>query len=97
MVEVAPSDSTVILGDTLTITCNSAGNPTPTTTWHRYDTNVEYLQDARITVTGEGTLTIEGVTEQDAGPYVCRASNGVGQAAKVAVDVKVFSKYALIN
>ncbi|XP_033628590.1 papilin-like [Asterias rubens] len=91
MVEVAPSDSTVILGDTLTITCNSAGNPTPTTTWHRYDTNVEYLQDARITVTGEGTLTIEGVTEQDAGPYVCRASNGVGQAAKVAVDVKVFT------
>ncbi|XP_022094920.1 papilin-like [Acanthaster planci] len=91
MVEVAPSDSTVVLGGTLTIACRAQGSPTPTVTWHREDANVEDGRDSRISVSEDGTLVIEDVVEADSGLYVCRASNGVGQAAKVAVDVNVFT------
>ncbi|XP_012784766.2 hemicentin-2 [Ochotona princeps] len=57
--------------------CVPSGIPAPTITWTK-DTKVLTSRDAHYNVSKNGTLLIARPTAQDAGAYVCTATNAVG-------------------
>lgn len=70
-----------------TFTCLAAGIPLPTIQWFRGDTQV-----------GAGQmLTLDGVGADEAGTYVCRASNGVGVDAVALAQLSVFGKGSTVS
>ncbi|KAL0969623.1 hypothetical protein UPYG_G00229960 [Umbra pygmaea] len=72
-------------GQTVTIVCStSGGEPTPTITWVR---NTDELP--RNSVLNGGTLTLPAVSMEDAGVYICVASNNVGNPAKKSTSIVV--------
>ena len=67
--------------DTLSLTCEADGNPTPNTNWTRVSNNKPV----------SFPLIISG--KQDEGGYRCNASNGVGSPDSRIVYVFVQSKF----
>lgn len=65
--------------------CQIGGDPRPDVIWERK--NVQILSGGRYKLSEEGKfylLTITGVTEQDAGQYICKARNSVGETYAAA-------------
>lgn len=77
-------------GTDATLRCQIDGDPRPDVIWERK--NVQISSDGHYRLTEEGKaylLTITGVTLQDAGQYICKAKNSVGEtyaAASLKVD-----------
>ena len=73
-----------------TLKCQIGGDPRPDVVWERK--NVQILSEGRYQISEDGKaylLTICGVTPQDAGQYICKARNSVGEtyaAASLKVD-----------
>ncbi|XP_076394369.1 cell adhesion molecule Dscam2 isoform X2 [Megachile rotundata] len=68
------------LKDTIVIPCVAYGNPTPTNRWY-YNRNQreEPIEDTSgHYMVRDGSLIIQGVQENDAGSYMCTASNSEG-------------------
>ncbi|XP_015431460.1 PREDICTED: Down syndrome cell adhesion molecule-like protein Dscam2 [Dufourea novaeangliae] len=68
------------LKDTIVIPCVAYGNPTPANRWY-YNRNQrqEPIEDSSgHYVVRDGSLIIQGVLENDAGSYMCTASNSEG-------------------
>jgi Immunoglobulin I-set domain len=90
-------------GGTITLTATAIGAPAPTVQWYRGTTAL--ADDARISGSATGTLTITGATFADAGAYFLRATNSVGttdsSAATVSLNATaggaVFSPYGQDN
>uniref|UniRef100_A0A452UY39 Ig-like domain-containing protein n=1 Tax=Ursus maritimus TaxID=29073 RepID=A0A452UY39_URSMA len=57
--------------------CAASGVPTPTITWTK-ETNVLTSRGPHYNVSKDGTLVITRPSPQDAGTYVCTATNAVG-------------------
>ncbi|XP_045626988.1 hemicentin-2 [Ursus americanus] len=57
--------------------CVASGVPTPTITWTK-ETNVLTSRGPHYNVSKDGTLVITRPSPQDAGTYVCTATNAVG-------------------
>lgn len=72
--------------------CQIGGEPRPDVIWERK--NVQILSEGRYKLSEEGKayiLTITAVTPEDAGQYICKAKNNVGEtyaAATLKVEVQ---------
>ncbi|KAF0045868.1 hypothetical protein F2P81_002397 [Scophthalmus maximus] len=68
-----------------TLRCQIGGDPRPDVIWERK--NVQISSEGRYKLSEEGKaflLTITGVTQQDAGQYICKARNSVGETYAAA-------------
>lgn len=80
-------------GTDATLRCQIGGDPRPDVIWERK--NVQILSEGRYRLSEEGKvylLTITGVTQMDAGQYICKARNSVGEtyaAASLKVEGEV--------
>ncbi|KAM9836161.1 obscurin-like protein 1a [Aulostomus maculatus] len=72
-------------GTDATLRCQIDGDPRPDVIWERK--NIQILSEGRYKLSEEGKaylLTITGVTEQDAGQYICKAKNSIGETYAAA-------------
>lgn len=72
-------------GTDATLRCQIDGDPRPDVIWERK--NVQILSNGHYTLSEEGKaylLTITGVTLQDAGQYICKAKNCIGETYAAA-------------
>lgn len=70
-----------LAGNTVRLTCNAEGRPTPTVSWilaNQTQVKGHNIEKSRVSVTAEGTLNIEQVSIYDRGLYKCIASNPAG-------------------
>lgn len=80
-------------GTVATLRCQIDGDPRPDVIWERK--SIQILSDGHYKLTEEGKaylLTITGVTPQDAGQYICKAKNSIGEtyaAASLKVEGEV--------
>lgn len=86
-----PEDVTTTSGATVTFLCEVSGDPDPTITWFREESDDLDLGGRKLrplpkgrTVVKEGMLIIENVTPKDEGLYVCEAKNEVGMVRLTA-------------
>ncbi|XP_076011355.1 obscurin-like protein 1a [Genypterus blacodes] len=88
-----PRPVLVQCGTDATLRCQIGGDPHPDVVWERK--NVPILSEGRYKLSEEGKayiLTITGVTPQDAGQYICKARNSIGEtyaAATLKVEGEV--------
>ncbi|KAM9445055.1 neural cell adhesion molecule L1.1 [Clarias gariepinus] len=66
----------LIEGSLLSLDCSVFGSPRPQISWER-TTSSELLSDARVSQMTNGTLRITDVSHEDAGTYLCRATNKI--------------------
>ncbi|KAM4602185.1 obscurin-like protein 1a [Polymixia lowei] len=72
-------------GTDATLKCQIGGDPRPDVVWERK--NVQISSEGRYGLSEDGKaylLTISGVTPQDAGQYICKARNSVGETYAAA-------------
>ncbi|KAK2857016.1 hypothetical protein Q5P01_005751 [Channa striata] len=72
-------------GTDATLRCQIGGDPRPDVIWERK--NVQILSEGRYKLSEEGKaylLTITGVTHEDAGQYVCKGRNSIGETYAAA-------------
>ncbi|XP_041637515.1 obscurin-like protein 1a [Cheilinus undulatus] len=72
-------------GTDATLRCQIDGDPRPDVIWERK--NVRINSDGHYKLSEEGKaylLTITGVTPQDAGQYICKAKNSIGETYAAA-------------
>ncbi|XP_057580791.1 hemicentin-2 [Hippopotamus amphibius kiboko] len=77
-------------GAPASLPCVASGVPTPTITWTK-ETNALASRDPHYNVSKDGTLVIARPSAQDAGAYVCTATNAVGfssQEMRLSVNTK---------
>uniref|UniRef100_A0A8C6U0K7 Obscurin like cytoskeletal adaptor 1a n=1 Tax=Neogobius melanostomus TaxID=47308 RepID=A0A8C6U0K7_9GOBI len=75
-------------GTDATLRCQIGGDPRPDVVWERK--NVQISSEGRYRLSEEGKaylLTITAVTAEDAGQYICKARNKVGETCAAAVKV----------
>lgn len=72
-------------GSVATLRCLIDGDPRPDVIWERK--NVQILSEGHYKLSEDGKaylLTITGVTMQDAGQYICKAKNSIGETYAAA-------------
>lgn len=72
-------------GTDATLRCQIDGDPRPDVIWERK--NVQILSEGHYRLSEEGKaylLTITGITLQDAGQYICKAKNSIGETYAAA-------------
>ena len=77
-----PQNVTVNMSTPLFLSCDASGFPEPKIRWKKSGTYVSHTKQ----------LNLSGSTRDDAGEYVCIASNGVGQDKTVRAYVTVQCK-----
>uniref|UniRef100_A0A3B3SE98 Cell adhesion molecule-related/down-regulated by oncogenes n=1 Tax=Paramormyrops kingsleyae TaxID=1676925 RepID=A0A3B3SE98_9TELE len=84
MINIRTSVQTVMLGSSVEFECHATGDPEPTVQWSKVDGTLF----SHVVVKG-GMLTINRVTEVDAGKYRCTATNNVGSVqSEVILNVQ---------
>ena len=78
-------------GQTATMSCSATGDPRPQLRWLRNAAAIN-TEDPRVSVGPNSELTIQAVTLQDAGEYVCEAFNGVTETQRKIVSLTVEGK-----
>ncbi|XP_044043065.1 obscurin-like protein 1a [Siniperca chuatsi] len=84
-----PRPVVALCGTDVILRCQIDGDPRPDVIWERK--NIQILSEGHYKLTEEGKaylLTITGVTLQDAGQYICKAKNSIGETY-AAVSLKV--------
>lgn len=72
-------------GSDATLKCQIGGDPRPDVIWERK--NIQIVSDEHHKLSEDGNaylLTITGVTLQDAGQYICKAKNSIGETYAAA-------------
>ncbi|XP_031707554.1 obscurin-like protein 1a [Anarrhichthys ocellatus] len=72
-------------GSDTTLRCQIGGDPRPDVIWERK--NIQIVSDGHCKLSEDGKaylLTITGVTLQDAGQYICKAKNSIGETYAAA-------------
>ncbi len=80
----------LILGESIDISCVTAGKPTPIVTWSRTD-GAPVFANGETHQTGE-TLSFDAVDKHHTGTYSCAASNGFGSDVTKHIDINVMYK-----
>ncbi|XP_075219912.1 sidekick cell adhesion molecule [Lycorma delicatula] len=78
VMELGPSNLTILDGKDAVINCRVVGAPTPNVTWI-YQDNIPLDLSGRLQVLESGDLLIAAVRESDAGKYTCIRVNEAGQ------------------
>jgi len=86
-VQPLPQDGKFVVrkGSTITLECESKGNPPPKITWQRSN---NLLPSGETTANGK-SVVIQDVSRHHSGIYVCTADNQVGSPASAEIDLKV--------
>jgi len=79
---------TVKEGSALTIHCEGEGDPTPTWSWKRLNSQMPASQNSQHS----GSLQFSSISENDVGTYQCIAENGFGQPAVDSIQILVKHK-----
>ncbi|UJR30963.1 hypothetical protein I4U23_018475 [Adineta vaga] len=86
-VDIYPINRIYQLGFTAKLQCRATGYPLPRVTWMR--NNVPLINTTRTTLQNDGSLIIHPYKREDAGPYVCNATNKKESVTQVAyLEVK---------
>eukprot|EP00064_Thunnus_orientalis_P001576 superscaffoldBa00000108_g1579 len=99
IVSTSPSVTTVHYGGNLQLHCSVTGNPTPIIIWRtpsRKLVDMHFSFDRRLKVYPNGTLSVQAVTEKDAGDYLCVTRNKVADDYRL-LRVSVATKPAKIE
>ncbi|KAM8855976.1 matrix-remodeling-associated protein 5-like isoform 2-T3 [Spinachia spinachia] len=99
IVSTSPSITTVHYGFLLQLHCSVTGNPSPIIIWrtpNRKLVDMHFSFDRRLKVHSNGTLSVQRVTEKDAGDYLCIARNKVSDDYRL-LRVSVVTKPAKIE
>ncbi|XP_037345553.2 matrix-remodeling-associated protein 5-like [Pungitius pungitius] len=99
IVSTSPSIPTVHYGFLLQLHCSVTGNPPPIIIWrtpNRKLVDMHFSFDRRLKVHTNGTLSVQRVTEKDAGDYLCIARNKVSDDYRL-LRVSVATKPAKIE
>ncbi|XP_034741348.1 matrix-remodeling-associated protein 5-like isoform X2 [Etheostoma cragini] len=99
IVSVSPSITTVQYGGGLQLHCSVTGYPSPIIIWrtpNRKLVDMHFSFDRRLKVHPNGTLSVQAVTEKDAGDYLCIARNKVSDDYRL-LRVSVVTKPAKIE
>lgn len=75
--QIKPIEGRLREGETLYLTCDAKGYPTPTVRWEK--SSVELFSSGRMTVNNEN-LRITNVSLDDTGLYTCVVTNGEEKA-----------------
>ena len=71
----------VLEGDSVTLSCNASGVPSPMVSWIKVD--------GHMTVSNGSELVFTNINKNEAGEYRCEASNECGSASETAtIEVK---------
>ncbi|KAJ8415131.1 hypothetical protein AAFF_G00008290 [Aldrovandia affinis] len=95
----SPQRTDVSYGGHLRLDCLASGDPGPRIIWRipsKKLVDTHYSFDPRIKVFGNGTLSVQAVTEKDEGDYLCVARNKMGDDY-VLLKVSVMMKPAKIE
>ncbi|XP_035221790.1 Down syndrome cell adhesion molecule-like protein Dscam2 [Stegodyphus dumicola] len=89
-----PNDVDVIKGRSVMIDCEAEGFPPPRLTWRKAEGSVPesykpISSSSHLHVFENGSLTILDVSENDAGYYLCQASNGIGSGLSKVISLTV--------
>ena len=74
-VTVTPQKSRIKTGESAEFTCIASGSPSPKLSWRKFNGSLPVSGTMR-----GGVLSIANVTQEDAGIYLCEASNVEGSA-----------------
>uniref|UniRef100_A0A671Z3M1 Ig-like domain-containing protein n=1 Tax=Sparus aurata TaxID=8175 RepID=A0A671Z3M1_SPAAU len=99
IVSTSPSITTVYYGGVLQLHCSVTGNPAPIIIWrtpNRKLVDMNFSFDQRLKVHPNGSLSVQAVTEKDAGDYLCIARNKVADDYRL-LRVSVATKPAKIE
>ena len=84
----------VIIGDSLTVSCNATGEPAPKITWVREGETLTLVTNPNLRVTEDGRkLTIYNAQLLDIGGYTCKAENVAGHTQKEFL-INVLGKFS---
>ncbi|XP_040888750.1 matrix-remodeling-associated protein 5 [Toxotes jaculatrix] len=86
----------VFYGETITLRCNSKGEPMPVNTWISPTNRLISPVLDKYQVLDDGALVIQKVQRSDGGNYTCMARNGAGQDHKV-IRLEVLVTPPMIN
>ncbi|GFR08100.1 twitchin, partial [Trichonephila clavata] len=87
-------DRTVQDGESVTLKCTISGDPEPQVEWTKNGKALHSSKEISLKYkTGVATLSIEEVYPEDAGEYVCKATNSIGEVStKCKLQVQGKSK-----
>ncbi|XP_077302252.1 uncharacterized protein LOC143922796 [Arctopsyche grandis] len=91
-----PGQMKALIDQSVTLRCKVKGDPTPTVKWHKDGTEIERNNRMSMRfVRGECSLTINKVTGEDMGRYMCEAIHRDGRASsfvrlQVVVDPNIW-------
>jgi len=89
VVDVRPSNVTLLVGASASLVCSASGDPVPLVRWLRHDADELAGRVAGEPGVGHGLLAISNATLREDGWYECEADNGVGAPHRRAVYVDV--------
>ena len=94
MFETKPKNETVNEGSNVTFLCNATSNPSPTLSWTKNGNLINQSFNDIVLSQDSQTITINNVQREDAGIYVCNATNNVNSVSASAY-LNVQCKYKM--
>ena len=88
--ESTPTNTTIIEGNKVVLPCPATGTPTPEITWFKDGKRITG-NELGIMIRSDGSLQLDHAQGEDAGHYVCEATNVAGKQTH-GIDLKVFCK-----
>ena len=90
---ITSTDTRPVEGTTVTLYCNSSGEPEPTTSWTMNGSPLDTSGNSGISFTDDNKhLTIANVSRTDSGEYKCVANNSLGNVSSNASTLRVQCK-----
>ena len=84
MFETKPKNETVNEGGNVTFQCNATSNPSPTLSWTKNGNAINQSFNNIVVSKDSQALTINNVQRNDAGIYICDATNNVSSVSASA-------------
>ncbi|XP_022085366.1 hemicentin-1-like isoform X2 [Acanthaster planci] len=79
--ESGPIDLTVLVGNSIDLSCEALGIPAPEVTWQK--DGVQLRQNSQLIFLPSGSLRVQQADQMNTGTYMCVASNAAGSTSKV--------------
>uniref|UniRef100_A0A336KKP0 CSON012059 protein n=1 Tax=Culicoides sonorensis TaxID=179676 RepID=A0A336KKP0_CULSO len=82
-----PQDTSIMLGNPISIHCEATGYPQPQITWHRGQGKMS--KDFQPIALRNSTFSVNFATSADEGYYMCQANNDIGTGLKKIIHLHV--------